>query len=249
MPAETGNATPESLAIVMPVYNEEGAIATVLEDWVAMLATVPDARATIHVYDDGSRDGSARILAAMAARHPQRIVVHNKVNSGHGPTILLGYREQRGSDWLFQIDSDGEIGPGKFSAVWARRRSFDFLIGRRENRRSPVARRVVTMIMKLTVWLCYGRGVDDINCPFRLMRGSVVAPYLERLPADTFAPNVLLSGLASRHGWRIYQEPVLFAERTTGEVSIKKWKLLTAAIRSFVQTVAFAFSAESSRRN
>jgi len=121
----------------MPVYNEEGAIAAVLEDWVAMLATVPDAQATIHVYNDGSRDGSARILAAVAARHPQWIVVHNKANSGHGPTILLGYREQRGSDWLFQIDSDGEIGPDKFPAVWGRRRSFDFLVGRRENRRAP----------------------------------------------------------------------------------------------------------------
>lgn len=233
----------ESLAIVMPVYNEEGAIAGVLADWVAMLDALADVRYQIHVYNDGSKDGTAEILAGVGERYLGKVVVHNKANSGHGPTILLGYRENAATaDWLFQIDSDGEIGPEKFPELWRARSGYDFLIGRRQNRYSPLPRKIISFISRLTVRLCYGTGVRDVNCPFRLMRASVVDPCLRAMPADLFAPNVILSGLACRGRWRICEVPVLFHERQTGEVSIKKWKLLKAAGKSFRQTVAFSMS-------
>lgn len=234
----------ESLAIVMPVYNEEGAIAGVLADWVAMLDALADVRYQIHVYNDGSKDGTAGILAGVGERYLEKVVVHNKANSGHGPTILLGYRENTAAaDWLFQIDSDGEISPEKFPELWQARSKYDFLIGRRQNRCSPLPRKIISLISRLTVRLCYGTGVRDVNCPFRLMRAAVVGPCLRTMPADLFAPNVILSGLACRGRWRICEVPVLFHERQTGEVSIKKWKLLKAAGKSFRQTVAFSMSA------
>jgi len=233
----------ESLAIIMPVYNEQGAIAGVLEQWVAMLDALPDVQYQIHVYNDGSKDRTAGILDEVTSRHAGRVTVHHKVNSGHGPTILLGYRENAPNvDWLFQIDSDGEIGPEKFPGLWDQRAGFDFLIGIRRNRYSPLPRRIISLISRLTVRIFYGRGVYDVNCPFRLMRTAVASPFLPRIMADAFAPNVMLSGLACRCRWRILEVPVLFQERQTGEVSIKKWKLLKAAWKSFVQTVAFARS-------
>lgn len=236
----------ESLAIVMPVYNEEGAIAGVLRQWAAMLDALPDVRYELHVYNDGSRDGTARILRDLAVELAGKVVVHEKANSGHGPTILLGYREQAAAfDWLFQIDSDGEISPEKFPGLWQCREQYDFLIGRRTNRYSPPARRVISFISRLTVRLFYGAGVDDVNCPFRLMRTATVGSSLAAIPSDSFAPNVIISGLACARSWRIHQVPVLFQERQTGEVSIKKWKLFKAACRSFRQTIAFARSKDS----
>jgi len=232
----------------MPVYNEEGAIGGVLAQWVAMLDALPDVQYRIHVYNDGSKDGTARILGDVAAGYAGRVVLHNKTNSGHGPTILLGYRENAPTcDWLFQIDSDGEIGPEKFPDLWDRREGHDFLIGRRQNRHSPLPRKVISFISRMTVRIFYGAGVNDVNCPFRLMRTAVVIPYLPAIPADTFAPNVILSGLACRGRWRIFQAPVLFHERQTGEVSIRKWRLLKAAVKSFGQTIAFARKAKGER--
>ena len=109
----------------MPVYNEEGAIAGVLRQWAAMLDALPDVRYELHVYNDGSRDGTARILRELAAELAGKVIVHEKANSGHGPTILLGYREQAAVfDWLFQIDSDGEIGPEKFPGLWQCREGY-----------------------------------------------------------------------------------------------------------------------------
>jgi hypothetical protein len=52
---------------------------------------------------------------------------------------------------------------------------------------------------------------------------------------------VILSGYAAKNGLKILEAPVEFHARTTGEVSIKKWALLKASIKSFCQTAVFSF--------
>lgn len=231
---------PYALSVVMPVYNEAEAIGPVLAKWVSMLDTL-GVRYRIRAYNDGSKDATGAILAAAAGASGGKIVVVDKPNAGHGPTILRGYREAaREAEWVFQVDSDDEMGPEAFPALWARREGFDFLTGRRDGRRQPLPRKVVSLVSRLCVRLFYGQGIWDVNTPYRLMRAEVFAPFFARIPAGTFAPNVILSGLAARHRLRLLEVPVPQRDRTTGEVSIKKWKLLKAAARSFAQTVDFS---------
>lgn len=231
---------PYDLSVVMPVYNEAEAIGPVLGKWVAMLDTL-GIRYRIRAYNDGSKDATGAILAAAAEASGGKILAVDKPNSGHGPTILRGYREAaEDSDWVFQIDSDDEMGPEAFPALWPRREGYDFLVGRRDGRRQPLSRKLVSLVSRLCVRIFYGKGIWDVNTPYRLMRAEVFAPFFAQIPAGTFAPNVILSGLAARHRLRLLEVPVPQHDRTTGEVSIKKWKLLKAAARSFAQTVDFS---------
>ena len=233
---------PYDLSVVMPVYNEAEAIGPVLKKWMAMLDTL-GIRYRIRAYNDGSKDATGKILAEVADASDGRVLAVDKANSGHGPTILRGYREAaEDSDWVFQIDSDDEMGPESFPELWAKRNDYDFLVGRRDGRRQPLARKVVSFVSRLCVRLFYGKGIWDVNTPYRLMRAEVFAPFYAQIPDDTFAPNVILSGLAARHRLRLLEIPVPQHDRTTGEVSIKKWKLLKAAARSFAQTIFFAFA-------
>lgn len=234
---------PYDLSVVMPVYNEAEAIGPVLKKWMAMLDTL-GIRYRIRAYNDGSKDATGKILAEVADASGGRVLAVDKPNSGHGPTILRGYREAaEDSDWVFQIDSDDEMGPESFPELWAKRNDYDFLVGRRDGRRQPLARKVVSFVSRLCVRLFYGKGIWDVNTPYRLMRAEVFAPFYAQIPDDTFAPNVILSGLAARHHLRLLEIPVPQHDRTTGEVSIKKWKLLKAAARSFAQTIAFSLPA------
>ncbi len=90
--------------------------------------------------------------------------------------------------------------------------------------------------------LLFGRSVGDVNTPFRLMRNQSLKPLLVHLPSNTFAPNVILSGLAGRAGLRIHEEPVTHQGRVAaGATLLVKWTLLKAALDSFVQTVAVAY--------
>ena len=70
------------------------------------------------------------------------LIVHDKLNSGHGPTILQAYRENSDADWIFQTDSDDEIGPEQFEDLWRSRDNYDFLIGRRVRLRPASCKKI-----------------------------------------------------------------------------------------------------------
>ncbi len=242
-------ASPE-LTVVMPVYNEEAAIRATLEAWVRELERL-DIDYELRLYDDGSRDRTPERLDQLAA-HSERIRVIHQPNAGHGPTILRGYLETRG-EWIFQTDSDGEIGPEGFATLWRHRRDFDFLLGFRQGRKASLARRLMTAGARGAIRLRFGRTaegktVQDVNTPFRLMRREPLLPLLEQVPTTTFAPNVALSGLAAAHGLRIFETPVRSRERAGGETSLQRFKLLRAALQSMSETVAIARRAKARRR-
>ncbi len=231
----------DKLCVVMPVYNEEEAIGPVLKKW-AMALDALGVDYTIRPYNDGSKDRSLQVMREVAKELP-RVDVRDKKNGGHGNTILTGYHEAAadGYDWVFQIDSDDEMGPEKFGELWEKRNDYDFLVGYRDGRKQALPRKVVSFVSRLCVRLFYGKSIWDVNTPYRLMRVAKFASFYQAIPLTTFAPNVILSGLVARHKLRFFEMPVPQHDRTTGEVSIKKWKLFKAAARSFWQTIKFSF--------
>ena len=227
------------LIAVIPMYNEAGSVGPVVRSWAeAFVALGIDWE--MRVYDDGSKDGSAEAARAAAAPFGERVRVISGANRGHGPTVLAGYREASAeTEWIFQADSDGEMSPEAFPELWGRRDGFDFLVGCRTGRDQGLVRRIVSAVSRMTVRTLFGRrtGVSDVNSPYRLMRASAFAELFRKVPADTFAPNVALSGLAVAKRLRCHETDVAFRTRTTGVCSIRKFRLLKAAVRSFLETV------------
>lgn len=222
------------LSVVMPAYNEEEAIADVVGSWVKELDAL-GIDYELRVYDDGSTDNTAAVLRDLATRLP-RVIATSQTNRGHGPTILRGYREARG-EWVFQTDGDDETPATAFRELWVRRAACDFLLGYREGRRSPLARRMVTAGSRLAVRVLFGSAIRDVNSPYRLMRRTWLQTVLPRIPADAFAPNVILTGLAARGRLRISEHPVPYRARRTGTDSLVAAKLWKGAFRSLAQTV------------
>lgn len=233
------------LALVMPVYNEAECIAAVIEKWHAALKACTSSFVMI-ILNDGSKDDTEQRLEAFWGRPDFAIV--NKSNSGHGPTILQGYDLAcEAADWVFQTDSDDEMPPDTFAELWRARADHDLLLGVRANRRQNAARWVITRVSRLATRVLFGAGVHDVNTPYRLMRASALKPLLSLIPRDTFAPNVIISGLAARRGWRVFEWPVPYQGRKSGVVSIVRWKLWRAAFRAFRQTVTVARQAGATR--
>jgi len=225
------------LSVVMPTYNEVGAIGGVVRSWLAALDELAIGY-ELRLYDDGSRDGTAQVAEDAAAGHPAFVLTRQE-NSGHGPTILRGYAEARG-EWVFQVDSDGEMPADAFAEFWRARHDCDLLLGWRQGRQSNWQRRVITALAAQTVRRLFGDAPRDVNCPYRLFRAERLRQALVLVPSDTFAPNVALTGLAYRLRWRVEERPVPYRPRQTGQPSIVRWRLWRAAVRSLLQTIAIA---------
>jgi glycosyltransferase involved in cell wall biosynthesis len=233
------------VSLVMPVFNEEATIAAVVREWDAALSRL-GVPYEMRLYDDGSRDQTPAAIEALGRAIPNLRVLHH-ANRGHGPTILRGYSEAAG-EWVLQVDSDGELPASALADLWAARARADLVIGYRVGRAAGPARRLVTAMSWLTVRVLFGRGVRDVNCPFRLYRQSVLHRLLADVPPDAFAPNVILAGLAVRDGLRIVERPVPYTERRAGTSSIVRWSLWRAAVRSFRQTIRVALGAHGHAR-
>lgn len=226
------------LIVIMPVYNEDEIVERVATEWLAMLdgLNVPY---RLHIANDGSTDDTQKVLDHLT--HPSLEISHAR-NRGHGPTILRAYRVASGrSPWIFQVDSDGELSSEHFPLFWEKRHQADIVIGYRTHREAPASRRIITTILRWILCVFYGRGVQDGNCPYRLMRSDAFRPLFDQLPEDTFAPNVLISGYSALKKRTIVELPVLHSNRQTGICSIQRGKLLKAAIQSARQTIVFRF--------
>lgn len=226
------------LAVVIPVYNEEACIAEVVHAWRHCLSEL-EVNHLIMVLDDGSTDGTQSALAVFD--RDERVELTTKSNSGHGPTILLGYHKAVSlAPWVFQCDGDNEMDPAFFEQLWRARDGYDALFGTRAHRSQTAGRRLISWVSRLVVHLAYARGVQDVNTPYRLMRSSVLAPLLSAIPEATFAPNLMISGALAVARVRIANFPIPHCNRRTGTVSIVKLRLWRSAALSLAQTVVRA---------
>jgi dolichol-phosphate mannosyltransferase len=222
------------LVVVMPVYNEQDCVMSTVQSWRYALAEL-NVDFGIIVLNDGSTDATAAVLEQLSS-DPHIEIIH-KSNSGHGPTILVGYRMAvESASWVFQCDSDDEMPSDSLAEFWRVRHDYDAVIGIRLKRRQPLSRRIITMGSRLAVGTLFGKAVTDVNAPYRLIRSSVLRMILFNIPDDTFAPNVIISGALSQMGAKVCNLPVPHRPRRTGTVSIMKWKMWKAAFRSLVQT-------------
>ena len=236
-PIPSQNLSP-LLSLVMPVFNEEDVVSEVITEWTNTLDAM-SIDYEFRVYNDGSGDGTAEILDTLALQSNRLIVTH-KTNSGHGPTILQGYRESLG-EWVLQTDSDRELSAEEFVHFWAQREKYDYIQGYRIHRVAPLHRRFFMKVALCTVELLFGKGLQDSNCPYRLMRGNWIRRKMAEIPQHTLTPNLLLSGFALRDKLRITEVPVEHRHRRTGVVSIRRWKMVIFASKSFIQVLIIRF--------
>jgi dolichol-phosphate mannosyltransferase len=225
------------LAIVIPVYNEEKSLVTLLQDWQAVFNATGEPYKIILI-DDGSKDKSLQLLHTLGESNPA-LDVHTQANAGHGPAILKGYRLALTAEWVFQIDSDHQLDTAAFATLWKNRDGFDLLLGERTEKNATFLRQCVSAVSKGIVRLFYGKGVRDVNTPYRLMRASQLAQALERIPGDSFAPNVLLTAWFISGKRRIFTTTTDLRMDSDRRRSKMNRYFLLGVIRSTLQTIQF----------
>ena len=225
------------LAVVMPVYNQEDTIGNVIEEWVDALSGL-GAPLLLHVYNDGSTDGTGAILDRLAGTH-DALRIHHKANAGHGPTILQGYRENAHAMWIFQVDSDDEVSAAHLETFWRHRHTYDFVIANRRGRQASASRKLLSGVARFLVHFLYGVGVHDVNAPYRLLRLAAFKPCFSAIPKRFFAPNLVITGYAVLHDLKTLERDVPHRSRVTGDVTRSTWHIVKGSLLALGQTIAF----------
>jgi dolichol-phosphate mannosyltransferase len=226
---------PESvrLSVIMPVYNEEGAIVSAVEEVQQhVLQLIPNAE--LVVVDDGSRDGTGRLLDDAAAADARIKVIHQP-NGGHGAALLRGLNAAQG-EYVFLIDSDRQIPLDSFNAAWAEvMAGRDAVFGVRRRRYDPVLRLYLSRLVRHSVNVLFRVNLYDANAPYKLFRRAIWNEARSCVPDGTLAPSLFLAIVAKSRGYNILEIDVTHKERDTGEVSLRKFKLMKFCARALGQ--------------
>lgn len=191
--------------LVMPVYNEEATLASVLD------AVRRHYDGVMVLVDDGSTDGTAAILAA---RDDVSVVMH-PVNAGYGQSLIDGARAAlaSGASRLVTMDVDGQHEPAhipQFLAALAG--GVDIISGSRylpasdklgsaPPDRADINRRITDTINEVTGW-----GLTDAFCGFKAYRLAAIAGIA--LTERGYAMPLELWARAWRRGLVVRELPV-----------------------------------------
>lgn len=210
----------DKLFIVIPAYNETANIAQVAREWHTV-ALQHGEESRLVIIDDGSRDDTYAVLQSLQAELP-RLTALTKPNSGHGATLLFGYRYAlaQGADYIFQTDSDGQTLPQEFEPFWENRDRYAMVIGSRGGRQDGFSRVVVTKVLKLVLWCVFGLAIKDANTPYRLLQRAALEKYIDRIPKDFNLSNVMLTVLLTYYHESILYLPITFRPRQGGVNSL-----------------------------
>jgi dolichol-phosphate mannosyltransferase len=231
------------IAIVMPAYNEGEVIAEVVEKWTALLKKGfnSEDNPLLIIVNDGSKDNTGDTLAEIAKTNSLLIAV-NQPNGGHGNAVINAYKKalELKAEYIFQTDSDDQFETEDFFKLWEKRSESDFILGYRKTRFDAPIRLIITRILKASIFLFLGAPIEDSNIPFRLIKGTFLQKLMDNLPHPIpFAPNIFIAVMAKRAGRNLFSIPITHKDRHTGEVSIKKMKLLKVCWQSFKELLAF----------
>jgi dolichol-phosphate mannosyltransferase len=223
------------LSVVIPIYNEEELLPTVLGRLRAMAQGQPFETELILV-DDHSTDRTAEILAAEAVR-PDTVVLRHEKNRGKGAAIRTGLRRATGDVIIIQ-DADMEYDPDEIPSVVrpifegrARVCYGSRFLGHVTGMRLP--NRVANWLLAWLVTLLYGQRITDEATAYKAFHRDVLSRITLACERFEFCPEV--TAKVRRQGERIHEVPVTFFARTFEEGKKIGWRDFVVAVKTLLR--------------
>ncbi|MGA2016310.1 MAG: glycosyltransferase [Opitutaceae bacterium] len=198
-------------SLVVPVYNEAGNIAELVERASAALGARAEPFEIILV-NDGSTDSTGAEIAAAAGRFPACRELRLPAHAGQAAALLAGLRDARG-ERILTMDGDLQNDPADFPALLSLLESgpFDLVCGWRVGRRDSLLRRAMSRVANSVRRAVLADRVHDAGCQLRVMRREVLAAVKPMALLQAFIP-----ALAAAAGLRVGEVPVRHHPRLHG---------------------------------
>jgi glycosyltransferase involved in cell wall biosynthesis len=212
-----------SLSVVIPAYNEERRLGATLSQVCGFLGQ-QSWQWEVRVVDDGSHDGTAELVAAVAAREP-RVAVQREPHRGKGGAVKAGLLAAQGA-FRFICDADLSMPIAEIRRFLPpESTNYDIAIGSREGvaaRRvgEPTYRHFMGRLFNVGVrWLTLP-GIQDSQCGFKMFTAHAVRTIFPHVTVNGWAFDVEVLTIARERGLRIVEVPIEWHYRRESQISM-----------------------------
>jgi glycosyltransferase involved in cell wall biosynthesis len=219
------------LSIVIPVYNEEKFVEETVKR--VMLQKVKYFKyKEVIVVNDGSTDGTGKILNKLKTKYKDKLqVVNKKVNQGKGAALKAGFKKTTGDVVIVQ-DADLEYSPSDYDILLEPfvKYNADVVYGSRLNIYRPhrvmyfwhsVANNILTTFSNMFTNL----NLSDMETGFKCFRGDLIRKIAPEIRSKRFGfePEIT-ARIAKIKGIRFYEVGISYEGRTYEEGKKIGWK-------------------------
>jgi len=218
-PANSGDPT---LSVVVPVRNETGNVAPLVEEIASALAS--RGRFEIVYVNDGSSDNTEKELLALMATRPWLRQIKHATSCGQSSAVRTGVAAARASI-VVTLDGDGQNDPAfipkLIEAIEQRGGRIGLVAGQRVGRKASGFKKFQSRIANAVRGSVLRDGTRDTGCGLKAFRRDVflALPYFDGL-------HRFLPALVRREGYEIAYVDVVDRQRRHGQSNYGMWDRL-----------------------
>lgn len=209
------------VSVVIPLYNEELSLRE-LYDKLRRSLQFTGGRYEILFVDDGSTDGSARVLRELRNRDNRVKIVRFRRNYGKSGALSVGFQRAQG-EFVVTMDADLQDDPNEVPRlVQELKKGYDLVSGWKKKRFDPITKTVPSRFFNLVTRLLTGIRIHDFNCGLKAYRREVVKEIKVYGELHRYIPV-----LAHWQGFTISEIPVQHHPRKYGKTKFgigRFWK-------------------------
>ena len=218
---------------ISPTYNEKKNI----HELVSRISKI-DCDIDILIIDDNSPDGTSLIVKDLMKSLPFLFLIERKEKLGLGTAYCEGFKWalKRKYDLIFQIDADLSHNPLDMLGMIKKSHTSDLVIGSRYVSgvnvvNWPMSRLILSYIANFYARLIIRMPVKDLTGGFKCFNRKVLESInLDKINSEGYSFQIEVNYLTWIKGFKIFEYPIVFTDRTVGESKMNKGIIIEAIL-------------------
>jgi glycosyltransferase involved in cell wall biosynthesis len=162
------------ITVVIPLLNEEESLPE-LAAWIERIMQENGFSYEVLFVDDGSRDGSWKVIEELAAKNRNLKGIKFRRNYGKAAALNVGFGSAEG-EVVITMDADMQDSPDEIPGLYdmIRNEGYDLVSGWKKKRYDPISKTIPTKFYNWTTRRMSGIRLHDFNCGLKAYRNTVV---------------------------------------------------------------------------
>jgi glycosyltransferase involved in cell wall biosynthesis len=163
------------ISVVIPLFNEAESLPE-LHDWIVRVMQASNFSYEIIFVDDGSKDGSWKVVQQLSEKNPNVRGIKFRRNYGKAAGLNVGFEAARG-DVVVTMDADLQDSPEEIPELHKMvvKDGFDLVSGWKKKRYdSTLTKNLPSKLYNATTRWMSGLKLHDMNCGLKAYRNDVV---------------------------------------------------------------------------
>jgi len=164
------------ISVIVPLFNEEESLRKLYE-WIKRVMTENDFSYEVIFVNDGSTDGSWRVIKELNAEDDERIhAIKFRRNYGKSPALYCGFKAAKG-DVVITMDADLQDSPDEIPELYrmVMKEGYDLVSGWKQKRYdNALTKNLPSKLYNATARKVTGLKLHDMNCGLKAYKNEVI---------------------------------------------------------------------------